>query len=129
MEFLADIEFVESVWTESLEGSSGPARRFAEAHSRSSFAVSVPTSIRLLAAAGAEAEEIVERFLKAFPVIPFDEKLIGRAAALLRAHDIPLETAVEGAIAKENGLKILTGSPARYSMLSGVQVADFRAED
>jgi predicted nucleic acid-binding protein len=129
MDFLADIEFVESVWRESLEAKSGDARKFAEANRSASFAISVPTSIRLLASAGADNEEIVERFLKAFPVISFDEALIGRTAALFRAHDITLETAIEGAIAKRHDLKILTGSPNRYQSLPGITVVNFRDED
>ncbi|MFP4351283.1 MAG: type II toxin-antitoxin system VapC family toxin [Puniceicoccaceae bacterium] len=129
MDFLADIDFVDSVWKESLEGITGEARRFAEANSRSSFAVSVPTSIRLLASAGADDPEIVERFLKAFPVIPFDESLIARCAAFLRAHDLPLETAIEGAIAKCHDLKILTATPSRYDNLPGIAVVDFRASE
>ncbi|MBC2601655.1 type II toxin-antitoxin system VapC family toxin [Puniceicoccus vermicola] len=129
MDFLADIEFVENIWRESLEGKTGDARRFAEANSRSSFAISVPTSIRLLASAGADGEEIVERFIKAFPVISFDEPLIARTASLFRAHDIPLETAIEGAIAKQNELKILTGSPLRYKALPGITVVNFRDAD
>ncbi len=128
MEFLADIDFVECVWTESLEGIEGHARAFAQSHSRSTFAISVPTSIRFLASTGADAEETVERFLKAFPVIDFDQRIIGRAAALFRAHDIPLETAVEGAIAREHGLKILTGTPVRYSSLPGVPVIGFHGD-
>ncbi len=129
MEFLADIGFVENVWKESLDGTEGDARKFAEAHSRSTFAVSIPTSIRLLSSTGADEEEIVSRFLKAFPVIGFDEKLIARAAALFRSHDVPLETAIEGAIAKENNLKILTDSPDRYRKLSGIHVVNFRNDD
>lgn len=128
MEYLADIEFVESVWRESLEGIAGEARRFAEANRKSSFLISVPTSIRLLAAAGADGEEIVSRFLEAFPVVPFDEPVIARAAAFFRAYDVPLETAIEGAIAKENDLRILTGSPARYEALPGIPSVNFRDE-
>jgi len=126
MDFLADIEFVEGVWRESLQNESGDARRFAESNRHSSFVISVPTSIRLLASAGADDEEIVERFMKAFPVISFDEALIARAAALFRAHDIPIETAMEGAIAKHHELKILTGSPSRYQALPGIRVVNFR---
>ena len=129
MEFLADIDFVENVWKESLEGVSGEARRFAESHSRSSFAISVPTSIRLLASVGADDEAIVERFMQAFPVLSFDQALIGRTAALFRAHEIPLETAIEGAIAKQHELKILTGSPSRYLALPGVKVVNFRQSE
>lgn len=129
MEFLADIDFVENIWRESLEGESGDARKFAETHSRSSFAISVSTSIRLLASAGADDEEIVDRFMKAFPVISFDEPLIARAASLFRAHEIPLETAIEGAIAKQHELKILTGSPSRYQALAGITVVNFRDPD
>lgn len=126
MEFLADISFVENVWKESLDGTAGDARHFAEAHSNSTFAVSIPTSIRLLSSTGADEEEIVSRFLKAFPVIGFDEKLIAKSAALFRSHDIPLETAIEAAIAKENNLKILTDSTHRYRALSGITVVNFR---
>lgn len=126
MEFLADIGFVESVWRESLDNTVGDARRFAEAHSRSTFAISIPTSIRLLAASGADEEEIVSRFIKAFPVIDFNEKLIAKAAALFRTHDLSMETAIEGAIAKENNLKILTDSPSRYKALPGIEVVNFR---
>jgi len=129
MEFLADIDFVENVWKESLEGVSGEARRFAESHSRSSFAISVPTSIRLLASVGADDEAIVERFMQAFPVLSFDQALIGRTAALFRAHEIPLETAIEGAIAKQHELKILTGSPSRYLALPGIKVVNFRQSE
>ncbi|MEM0965941.1 MAG: hypothetical protein AAGJ81_07330 [Verrucomicrobiota bacterium] len=129
MDYLADIDFVEQVWAESLDGKTGEARKFAEANSRSSFAISVPTSIRLLASSGAESEEIVERFLKAFPVIGFDESLIARAAAFFRSHDVPLETAIEAAVAKNHGLKILTGSPSRYSALKGISVVNFRDSD
>ncbi len=128
MEFLADIDFVDTIWRESLEGVCGPARRFAESNSRSSFAISVATSIRLLAGAGADDEEIVERFMRAFPVISFDQSLIARAASLFRTHDIPLETAMEGAIAKQHDLKILTGSPSRYQALPGITVVNFRDE-
>ena len=129
MDYLADIDFVESLLKESLEGTSGPARRFAEEHSRSSFAVSVPTSIRLLASSGADDEEIVERFMKAFPVISFDESLLARSAAVFRTHDVPLETAIEGAIAKLHELKILTGTPSRYKALTGITVTNFRDEE
>ena len=129
MDYLADIDFVESLLKESLDGNVGPARRFAEANSRSSFAVSVPTSIRLLASAGADDEEIVERFMNAFPVISFDQSLMARTAAVFRAHDIPLETAIEGAIAIIHELKILTGTPSRYKALPGIPITNFRDED
>tara|TARA_R100000027_G_scaffold67028_3_gene64304 strand:- start:23251 stop:23643 length:393 start_codon:yes stop_codon:yes gene_type:complete len=129
MDYLADIDFVESLLKESLDGNVGPARRFAEANSRSSFAVSVPTSIRLLASAGADDEEIVERFMNAFPVISFDQSLMARTAAVFRAHDIPLETAIEGAIAIIHELKILTGTPSRYKALPGITITNFRDED
>ena len=129
MDYLADIGFVESIWDESLNGTVGAARRFAEANSRSSFAISIQTSIRLLASSGADDEEIVERFMKAFPVIPFDEPLIAKAASLFRAHEIPLEIAIEAATAKHHELKILTGAPERYSALPGLTIVNFRDED
>ena len=124
--FLADIDFVESLWREALSGETGDARRFAEAHRRASFAISVDTSIRLLAAAGAHDEEAGNRFLEAFPVLPLDGAVLTRAASLFRTLDLPLETAIEGALATVHQLRILTGNPARYHLLPGITVVDFR---
>lgn len=124
-DFLADFSFVRSLWEESSEDRHGPARRFAEANSNSSFAISLFTSLRLAAYAKLHDEEQVVRMLQAFPVVAIEPPVIARAADLLNFNDISPEFALECALALVLEMKVLTAKPELFSFLPKLTVIPF----
>jgi len=128
-DYLADFDFVRALWEESMEDRQGPARKFAEANSKSSFAISLTTSVRLAAYANLHDEEKVVRMLQAFPVVAIEPPTIARAADLLNHSDISIELALECALALVLDMKLLTAHPQEFTFLPKLTVVPFGDKD